>query len=44
VLYVPLAFVASYFFGVAGIFAATCFSNMVCGIIAFLWFQKICRS
>ena len=39
VIYVPLAWAASRWLGVDGIFAAACFSNLVCGIIAYLWHQ-----
>ena len=44
ILYVPLAYVAANLFGVSGIFAATCFSNVVCGIIAYAWYQHTCRT
>jgi putative MATE family efflux protein len=43
-LYVPLAYAASYLFGVAGIFAAACFSDLLSGIIAYVWFRKSCRT
>ena len=34
VLYVPLAFLGSYFFGVVGIFSALAFSYIITGIVA----------
>ena len=37
VIYVPLAFVAERFFGIAGIFAAYAFANIVSGIVAYAW-------
>jgi putative MATE family efflux protein len=40
VLYVPLAYAGSRFFGIAGIFAAACFSNLLSGIIAYAWFRS----
>jgi len=43
-LYVPLAYAASQLLGVAGIFAAACFSDLLSGIIAYVWFRKSCRA
>lgn len=43
-LYVPLAYAASRLFGVPGIFAAACFSDLLSGIIAYVWFRKSCRA
>ncbi len=37
VIYVPLAFVGDYFFGVAGIFGAYAIANIVAGIVAYAW-------
>jgi len=37
VIYLPLAFVGDYFFGVAGIFGAYAIANIVTGIIAYAW-------
>lgn len=37
VLYIPLAFAAGHFFGVAGIFAAYAIANIVMGIISYAW-------
>jgi len=37
VIYVPLAFVAERFFGIAGIFAAYAFANIVSGVVAYVW-------
>ena len=44
VIYVPLAWAASRSLGVGGIFAAACFSNLVCGIIAYAWHQRRFRT
>lgn len=43
-LYVPLAYAASRFYGVPGIFAAACFSDLLSGIIAYFWFRNSCRA
>jgi len=43
-LYVPVAYVAGRLFGVNGIFAAACFSNLACGIIAYVWQRGVCRA
>ena len=43
VLYIPLAYLGSKFFGVNGIFAAACISNLVVGIGAYIWNQKTCN-
>ncbi|MEB3884399.1 MATE family efflux transporter [Lyngbya sp. CCY1209] len=40
VLYVPLAYLGSFLFGITGIFAAACFANLVVGIGAYWWTQK----
>lgn len=37
VIYVPIAFVANHFFGMAGIFAAYAIANVATGIIAYAW-------
>jgi len=37
VIYVPLAFVLEYFFGIKGIFAAYAIANVVTGIGAYVW-------
>lgn len=37
VLYVPLAYLGSQWYGVAGIFAATCATNVVMGVLGFSW-------
>ncbi len=41
-LYVPLAYLGSWLFGINGIFAAGCLANLVVGTWAYLWNQKIC--
>lgn len=43
VLYVPLAYLSSLWFGMNGIFAAACLANFVVGIWAILWSWKACR-
>ncbi len=40
VLYIPLAYFAGKLYGVNGIFAAACISNLIVGIGAYLWNQK----
>ena len=44
ILYVPLAYAASHFCAVPGIFAAACFSDLLSGIIAYSWFRHSCRA
>ena len=39
-LYVPLAYLGSWLFGLDGIFAAACFANFAVGIGAYFWYQK----
>ncbi len=39
-LYVPLAYLGSWLFGINGIFAAACFANLAVGIGAYFWYQK----
>ena len=41
-LYVPLAYVGSFLFGVIGIFAAACLANLAVGIGAYLWNRRTC--
>ncbi|NET27488.1 MATE family efflux transporter [Okeania sp. SIO1I7] len=41
-LYVPLAYLGSWLFGVNGIFVAACFANLAVGIGAYIWNQKTC--
>jgi len=36
-IYVPLAFVAQKFFGVAGIFVAYAIANVITGVAAYIW-------
>ena len=43
ILYVPLAMIGSRFFGINGIFAAVCLSNVAVGIVAFIWNRRVCR-
>ena len=42
VLYIPLAYFGGQLYGVNGIFAAACISNLIVGIGAYLWNQKTC--
>lgn len=37
VIYIPLAFIANHYFGVAGIFAAYAVANVITGIVAYIW-------
>ena len=41
-LYVPLAYVGGRLLGINGIFIAGCVANLIMGIVAFIWTQKIC--
>lgn len=43
ILYIPLAYLGAYFFGIKGIFVATGVSNLFTGIGAFVWNQKTCN-
>lgn len=40
VIYVPLAFAGKALFGLPGIFAAACISNLAMGVIGFAWNRK----
>jgi len=40
VIYVPLAYMGKYFFGFMGIFAAAGVSNLLMGILAFVWNRR----
>ncbi|NES64361.1 MAG: MATE family efflux transporter [Okeania sp. SIO2D1] len=40
-LYVPLAYLGSWLFGVDGIFVAACFANLAVGIGAYFWSQSV---
>ncbi|MGB3509013.1 MAG: MATE family efflux transporter, partial [Microcoleaceae cyanobacterium] len=42
-LYVPLAYLGSWLFGINGIFAAACWANLIVGIGAYIWNQKTCK-
>jgi len=44
ILYVPLAYAGAHLLGIAGIFAAACFSDLLSGIIAYAWFRRRCRA
>jgi len=44
VLYIPLAYFGGQLYGVNGIFAAACISNLIVGIGAYLWNQKTCSA
>ncbi|MFT6753022.1 MAG: putative MATE family efflux protein [Candidatus Azotimanducaceae bacterium] len=41
VIYVPLAFLGQYYWGIAGIFLAAALSNILTGVFAFLWNRRI---
>lgn len=41
VIYVPLAYIGQYFWGVYGIFGAAAVSNLVMGLIGFAWNRKV---
>ena len=43
VLYIPLAYFGSKLFGINGIFAAASIANLVVGIGAYSWNQKLCN-
>jgi putative MATE family efflux protein len=43
VLYIPLALIGSYFFGVAGIFVGYAIANVVSGIGAYAWAHSIVK-
>ena len=40
VIYVPLAFIGEYFWGVIGIFGAASLSNIIMGLVAYSWNRK----
>ncbi len=40
-IYVPLAYIGSYFIGISGIFLAATAANVVAGIAAFLWLRRV---
>ena len=41
VIYIPLAFLGQYYWGIIGIFLAAALSNILTGILAFLWNRHI---
>lgn len=41
IIYVPLAYLGQYFWGVYGIFGAAAVSNILMGLIAFTWNRKV---
>ncbi len=43
ILYLPLAVVGSRLFGVNGVFAAVCISNVAVSLVAFAWNRKTCQ-
>ena len=43
-LYVPLALVGRYYYGIAGIFAAYAAANVITGFVAYAWVKKTVRS
>ena len=42
VLYVPLAYVGSWLVGPTGIFVAALVANLVAGLAAYGWSQRVC--
>lgn len=40
IVYIPMALVASHYFGYVGIFAATAITNVLVGIVAVLWNRR----
>jgi putative MATE family efflux protein len=44
VLYIPLAYLGSHWFGIRGVFAATTLSNLAVGIGAYLWNLRTCQA
>lgn len=40
VLYVPLAMIAERYFGYIGIFASACATNLIMGLVGFIWNRK----
>jgi Na+-driven multidrug efflux pump len=42
-LYLPLAWLLSRWWGVAGIFAGAALANIMSGAVAWLWFRRVCR-
>ncbi len=40
VLYLPIAFIAEKFFGIAGIFAAYALANLLTGLLGYVWAQR----
>jgi len=45
VIYIPLAYLGQYLFGILGIFIAASFSNMLSGLLGYLWNRKrSCRA
>ena len=41
IVYVPLALVGSYLYGYVGVFAATALANILVGVFAVYWYQKV---
>ena len=44
ILYVPLALIAEYYYGMVGIFAAYAAANVITGFVAYAWAKKTVRS
>lgn len=43
IVYIPMALVASHFFGFVGVFAATAITNVFVGIVAVIWNRRTLR-
>lgn len=42
-LYLPMAFIGKWLFGLTGLFAATALANVLVGLLAYLWLSKTLR-
>jgi len=40
-VYLPIAFIGKYFWGLQGLFVATCITNLVVGLFALFWLKRI---
>jgi Na+-driven multidrug efflux pump len=43
-LYVPLALLGRYLFGIAGVFGAYALANVTTGVVAYLWLKHAVRN
>ncbi len=42
IIYIPIAYTGSHYFGIKGIFCAAAAANIISGAIAFFWLKKTC--